>query len=240
MIVKCGSKVNVIRRSRRVEISNIKRINLKKSNFKRKPTNKFAEIIIDSKEIKEMLGRRISGKKILEKKMINYPKYFYGFINKANKQSGATHSRNVGKLHSLFKNRKFENLNEWKKWYLSKYPKAIQEATNTILFTLKEACVDTRKYKKYVKLFVENLIINQTYSGLKIQEIVLIKMASILKQDYRWSTDKEDSSGIDGFVGDIPVSVKPVTSQQKKKAGVKRANYTINKERNILSFTFSL
>jgi len=65
-------------------------------------------------------------------------------------------------------------------------------------------------------------------------------MADILKKDFRWGTDKEDSSGIDGFIGDIPVSVKPDSCQEKKKAGVKRTYYSIDEKNKTLSFTISL
>ena len=97
-----------------------------------------------------------------------------------------------------------------------------------------------RKYRKYTQLFVENLVFNQTYTGLKIQEAVLVKISDLMKQNYRWSNDKEDSAGIDGFVGNIPVSIKPTSSSQNKKPGVKRTYYKINKKNNTLSFTFSL
>ncbi len=161
-----------VRKSRRVKIDNIEKIDLKKSNFERKPSDKYIEVIIDSKEIKKILGGRISGKKILEKREINYPKYLYGFINSANTMSGATRPSNIGKLHILFKNRKFRNLNEWKKWHLSKYPKATNKAINSILSVFEEVFdmepKNRRRYRKYTKQFVENLVFNQTYSGLKI------------------------------------------------------------------------
>jgi hypothetical protein len=230
------------KKSRRIKLENIKKIDLVKSNFERKPSNKFVEVVMTSNEIKEVLGgKRISGAKILEQQQINYPKYYYGFINAANQMSGATKASNIGKLHIYFKNRKFRNLNEWKKYYLRRYPKSISNAASKIMKTIVEGTniqpKSKRTYRKYVKLFVENLIFNQTYSGLKIQEVILVKIAKITKQSYRWSTSKEDSAGIDGFIGDIPVSIKPKTSKEKKRAGSKRAYYHIKD--NKLYFTFS-
>ena len=60
------------------------------------------------------------------------------------------------------------------------------------------------------------------------------------RSGYKWSSAKEDSSGTDGFIGCIPVTIKPNTCDLKKFPGVKRINYTINKERTALSFTFSI
>ena len=41
------------------------------------------------------------------------------------------------------------------------------------------------------------------------------KIAEIKKENYRFSTPKEESKGIDGFIGDIPISIKPVTYKTK-------------------------
>jgi len=243
MALKCGPEIKIIRKSRRVEIANIKKLNLKKSNYERKPTNKAVEVILNCKEIKKILGGRISGSKILKKRTIDYPVGLYNHINIANRQKKATISSKVGKVHGMFRGKKFRSLNEYRKFYLSKYPNAISSAVGEIFDDFKRLGIPLKKrnkYKKYVNFFIEELVINQSYRGLKIQEVILIKMSDILKQHYRWGTDKEDSSGIDGFVGDIPISIKPSSSHEKKKAGVKRINYFINKKQNTLSFTFSL
>ena len=243
MLLKLLDEVKDVRRPQRIKIKNIEKINLKKSNFERKPSNKFVEITIDSNEIKKLLGGRISGKKILEKRKINYPIGIYGHISLANKQKQATIPSKVGKVHGMFRGRRFRSLNEYRKFYLSKYPRTINKAVDEILEDFKRFGLPLKKrqeHKKYVRLFVEELVINQSYRGLKVQEVIFVKMSNILKQDYRWSTDKEDSSGIDGFIGDIPISIKPISSNEKKKAGVKRTYYSVNEKKSTLSFTLSL
>ena len=235
--------VEKVKKSQRVKIENVKQINLKRSNFERPPSNKCVEVTVDSEEIKKILGGKISGKRILRKRKIDYPVGLYNHIDTASRQKRATLPSKVGKVHEMFRGRKFRSLNEYKKIYSSKFPDAIGNAVEEILEDFKRLGIPSKKrreYKRYVKLFVEELVIGRSYRGLKIQEVILIKMANILKQDYRWGTNKEDSSGIDGFIGDIPVSVKPDTCQQKKKEGVKRAYYTIDEKNSILSFTFSL
>lgn len=224
-----------------VTVDSIRKVDLKKSNFERPPTNKFINISMDCKEIKEILGGRISGKKVLEKRTIDYPLYYYSYINATNGMSSATRSNRIGKLHSLFKQRKCRSLGEWKRYYNSKHPGAVEKAIDTLSITIgKGMGINARrKYKKYIRLFVENLVFNQTYTGLKIQEVILTKISNVTKKSYRWSTSKEDSAGIDGFIGGIPVTIKPETSKQKKKPGVKRIDYRINADGDTLSFTFS-
>lgn len=247
MSSKAVSGVKIIRRARSVSKANIKTFNIKKSNFERKPTNKFGEVTLTGKDIKKILGGRISGDKILKKTELHYPPYLYGLINSANTMSGSTRPNKIRKLHDLFKKRKFRSLGEWKKWYLSKHPNAINRAVSNILAVFEKnfdiSASKRRKYRKYIRQFVENLVFEQTYRGLKIQEVIFIKMSKITGEKYRWGTNREDSSGVDGFIGDIPLSIKPQTSSQKKPPGVKRAYYEIKKDKNdksTLTFTFSL
>ena len=65
-------------------------------------------------------------------------------------------------------------------------------------------------------------------------------MAEIKDKKYVWSTAKEDASGVDGYIGNIPISIKPETSDMKKKAGTKRMDYKVNEKKLTLSFTFTL
>lgn len=104
------------------------------------------------------------------------------------------------------------SIDGWRKWYLEKYPDAVENATNKIFAqveNLKEAIklID----KELVRMWVEDLVITKTYNGLYVQEAILSKIAEKLEQDYRLATPAEESQGIDGFVGNIPYSIKPDT-----------------------------
>ena len=199
---------------------------------------------MDANEIKQLLGGRISGVNILKKKKINYPLYYYGIIDDFNTISKATTPKYVGKVHTLFKEHKFRYLGEWIKWHNNKYPGCVDKAVDKIWNMLENRAhvskAYKREYRRYIRKFVENLLYNQTYTGLKIQEVILIKISQIMKQKYRWAAAKEDSSGIDGFVGDIPISIKPKSCRVSKPAGTKRVYYEIDTKNNILSFTLSL
>jgi hypothetical protein len=235
--------VKIVRNARRVELANIEKITSKRSNYKRKPSKKWVVVTLTASDIKRLLGGRISGAKILQKRKGDYDVGLYRYINTGNCQSRATAVSKVGKVHGMFRGKKFRSLGEYRKRYLSQYPDAIDNAVEDIMEDFKRFGLPAKKrreYKKHVEFFVENLVINQSYTGLKIQEAILVKMSEIMGQDYRWATDKEDSSGIDGFVGEIPFSVKSKSSNVKKKPGTKRIDYSIDEKNNTLSFTFSL
>lgn len=61
-----------------------------------------------------------------------------------------------------------------------------------------------------------DLIITKTYTGLFVQGIILKKLSIIKNKDFRLSNSSEESKGIDGYVGNIPYSIKPITYKTKK------------------------
>ena len=67
--------------------------------------------------------------------------------------------------------------------------------------------------------WVEDLVFTKTDIGLRFQEGILIKIAGRKGQSYRLSTPEEEAKGIDGFIGDKPVSIKPITYKTKKMYG---------------------
>ena len=83
---------------------------------------------------------------------------------------------------------------------------------------------------KMIGNWVKDLVIIKTFIGLKFQEAILSKAATILKTTYRLALPEEESKGIDGFIGISPVSIKPDTYKLKKslqeKIDVKIVYYT--------------
>ena len=142
----------------------------------------------------------------------NFPLYTTQLINLANQNAQGTRPRVVGQLTELIKECPERTYEGWKKWYLSKYPNAIENATekiNEMMNNLKSAIKSIDK--SMIKKWVEDLVLEKTFIGLRFQEAILKKVASIKNTNYRLAEPKEESQGIDGFVGDTPVSIKPLT-----------------------------
>lgn len=149
---------------------------------------------------------------------INYafPKYTTQLINWANQNAQGTRPRVVGRMSDLFPEF-METSNEktiasWAKWYQTKYPGAIDTATDKIwnqMLNLKEAIqyID----KDMVRRWVEDLIFNKTFNGMYLQKAILCSLADRLNKPFRPSNPYEEAQGIDGYVGDISYSVKPMT-----------------------------
>ena len=146
----------------------------------------------------------------------DFPKYTTQIMNLANQNAQGTRPRVVGQLSELIKECPEKTYEGWKKWYLSKHPQAVENATekiNEMIDNLKEAIKSIDK--SMIRKWVEDLVLEKTFIGLRFQEAILKKVATIKNTNYRLAEPKEESQGIDGFVGDIPVSIKPITYKTK-------------------------
>ncbi|EHP88845.1 MjaI family restriction endonuclease [Methanotorris formicicus] len=88
-----------------------------------------------------------------------FPKYSSQLINLANMYSHATRSKNVGQMSGLmkeFKENGGRTFEDRKKWYLSKYPNAIDEATKKIMKKINE-------FKKVLNEIDEEIIRNWVF-----------------------------------------------------------------------------
>lgn len=145
-----------------------------------------------------------------------FPKYTTQILNIANQNSKGTTPKVVGQLSELINECPEKTYEGWKKWYLANHPDAIDNATERIGEMVKNLAgavklIDTSMIKRWV----EDLVLEKTFIGLRFQEAIIKKIASIKLQNYRLATPAEESRGIDGFVGNTPVSIKPTTYKTK-------------------------
>ena len=82
-----------------------------------------------------------------------------------------------------------------------------------MLENLKDAIhkIDSEMIEKWVR----ELVIVQTFVGLRCQEAILRKVAETRNISWRLATAEEEGRGIDGHIGDEPVSIKPETYDVK-------------------------
>lgn len=163
---------------------------------------------------------KIKNKEIIQEligEIKDFPLYTTQLINLANQNAQGTRPWVVGQLSELIKECPARTYEGWKEWYLSKYPKAIKNTTekiNEMMNNLKKAIrlID----KSMIKRWAEDLVLEKTFIGLRFQEVILKKVAQIKNTNYRLAKPKEESQGIDGFIGNFPVSIKPITYKSKK------------------------
>jgi uncharacterized protein YukE len=145
-----------------------------------------------------------------------FPKYVNPLINLANQYAQGTRPKVVGQMSELINEFEGKTLSEWEEWYLKKKPEAIKNATEKILQKLEEFKNSLNKIDQtMVEQWVKDLVIVKTFVGLRFQEAILKKGAEIKKTSYRLSEADEEAKGIDGYIGEIPVSIKPHTYSAK-------------------------
>jgi len=165
------------------------------------------QIKLTNKEIRESL----------EVETASFPKYVTQIINLANQNAQGTRPRVVGHLSDLIQEFTGKSIDEWEQWYLEKYPGAIKTAKEKILEMVENLKDAINKIDdNMVNDWVWDLVIVKTFLGLKFQEAILKKAAEIKGVDYRLSDNTDESRGIDGYIGDIPVSIKPDTYKVKR------------------------
>ncbi len=165
------------------------------------------KIKISNEEIRNMLGST----------SLKFPKYSTQILNLANQNAQATRPKTVGQMSELIKEFPGNSLEEWEEWYLRKYPDAIKTATDKIVDMIDNfKDVMEQIDKELIEKWVYDLVVVKTFIGLKFQEAILSKISQIFNQTYRLASPEEESKGIDGFIGEIPVSIKPETYKTQK------------------------
>lgn len=145
-------------------------------------------------------------------KACEFPKYTTQLINLANQNSQGTRPTVVGQMSELINIFSGNTFAEWQEWYKAEKPDAIENAVEKIFRMvgyLKTAITDVDE--KMVRTWVEDLVVNKTYTGMRFQQAILEKVAESLNTSFRLATSDEESKGINGYIDEQPVSIKPDT-----------------------------
>ena len=146
----------------------------------------------------------------------DFPKYTTQLLNLANQNSQATRPRVVGQMSELIQEADPDSFQDWKEWYLERHPDAVDQAKAKVKDQLQKlenalSLIDD----EMVEAWLRDLILVKTAEGLLIQNTILEHLSQKTNLPHTSSTPEEESEGIDGYVGDIPLSIKPETYKQK-------------------------
>ncbi len=168
----------------------------------------------------------------------SFPKYTSQLINWANQNAQGTRPVVVGQMSELFPEfvatGEEVTIENWSKWYVEKHPDAFDKATEKIFAQVQNLQKAIPQIdREMVKQWVEDLVINKTFNGMYVQKAILASLAERKNAGFRLATPEEESKGIDGFVGEIPYSVKPDTyktmGRLSERIDVKMIYYTKTK-----------
>jgi hypothetical protein len=145
-----------------------------------------------------------------------FPKYTTQILNLCNQNAQGTRPSVVGQMSELVQECPYRTYKEWRQWYLSKKPNAIADATQrikTMVGNLRAAIalIDDNM----IKTWVEDLVIAKSFTGLHFQQAILSRVAKMKRTTFRIARPDEESKGIDGYIGQEKVSIKPETYKSK-------------------------
>lgn len=147
---------------------------------------------------------------------ITFPKYVSPILNLANRFAKGTVPEVVGQMTELVK--PFRTYEEWRKWYLKEKPIAIENAIKKISKMLNNFKKTIEKIdEKMIRKWVEDLVLTKTFVGIRFQEAILKYLSTKMGQKYRLASPQEEAKGIDGFINNIPISIKPITYKLEAK-----------------------
>lgn len=147
-----------------------------------------------------------------------FPKYVTQLLNLVNNNARGTRPEVVGQMTDLLAKSGARTVAEWRSYYDKKMPNGIATATDKI----KRKLVEMKKVMAsitddMVKDWVEDLVYTKTFTGLRVQDVILSYLAQQMGDvEYRVATVEEESQGIDGWIKDRPIQVKPSTYKESK------------------------
>jgi hypothetical protein len=164
-------------------------------------------------------------------------------MNLANQNAQGTRPRIVGQMSELIEQCPKGNYGEWVQWYSEKMPEAVDDATDKVYCMVQKLAAAFKVIdKELVWKWVEDLVITKTFTGFCFQQSILKIIAEKKNVWCRRATPEEESKNIDGFIGEVPVSIKPITYKTKnmlhENIGVQLIFYEKKKDGIVIEYNF--
>lgn len=127
----------------------------------------------------------------------------------------STHSTKkcVGDMTKIVSLSKAKTIDEFRNEYLnSEYGDKFIKSREKYVDFIKSRHMDRRYYTDdFVREYFERKVINESFVGIKNQNIICEYLANKFNTTWKMATSKEDSNGIDAYIGDKPIQVKPIS-----------------------------
>lgn len=177
---------------------------------------------VNNRSIKELLG-------IADQV---FPKYSRPLMVSANTFARSTDKKIVGHVSTLIKEIKPKSLEEWIITHTELYPDALDIASKKLFDKLQDfkSVIETLSIED-VKRWMKEFLYEKTYMGLSIQKAILTLLSRKYQIEYRESTETEEGKDIDGWLGTIKVSVKPISYKD-----MKHLPYRVNDDVHVICY----
>ena len=148
-----------------------------------------------------------------------WPKYKTQLLNVAGQNAKAFDAKRIGSMKELWlefvETGVPDTLENWEHFYTNRWGlEGISQAATKLkemVDKMNLGDIDLDMCKDYV----EEVVFNKTHFGMGGESTAIVVAAEHFDMPYRFSNAQEESQGIDGFIGNYPVQVKPADSNYK-------------------------
>ena len=149
----------------------------------------------------------------------DWPKYATQFLNLAGQNSKCFSAKLVGSMKELWLEFSDtgvpDTLENWETFYVNRWgTDGLDSATEKLYEMIQKMgipWIDETMCADYVR----EVIYNKTHFGMGGESTAIAVAAEYFDLPYRFSNAEEESQGIDGWIGEHPVQVKPADSYKK-------------------------
>ncbi|MER3466698.1 MAG: restriction endonuclease, partial [Armatimonadota bacterium] len=142
--------------------------------------------------------------------MVEFPKYTFQLMNLATQNARSTRPAVVGQLSEMIRRFPGKTLEEWLAYYNSQQAQAIDDAVGRVWEMVQHLRDPLEKIDEaMVRAWVHDLVVTKTFVGLRFQEAILRAIAGERRETWQLAGPEDEAKGIDGYIGDKPVSIKP-------------------------------
>lgn len=158
---------------------------------------------------------------------VDNPKYTTYLLRPAVNLSQSNRPRVVGQMSDIIEEFRQKHpdgtFEDWVNYYKTEYDgdERLEEATE-IAYPMVEKMRDAFEQidEEMTHDFLRDLVLFKTYEGFDIQEAILRKLGEMYDKEITRATAEAESKGIDGYVGDQPVQIKPTTYPDDLQEGI--------------------
>lgn len=151
---------------------------------------------------------------VTQRNRCEFPLYSKPILNIATQNSKATQVKIVGSMKDQwmqFMATRGRSVIDWETWYMANGGQTkIDRATDKLYEMLSKMPVDHAVFTRdLANLYILDLVINKTHYGMSGEYHAVLAAAAHFNLPHRFSNAEEESQGIDAWIGDHPVQVKP-------------------------------
>jgi len=152
---------------------------------------------------------------VVKRDRYSFPVNSKPILNIATQNSQATRPKVVGSMKdqfTAFLTTGKRSVDEWETYYLQTCNgrAKIQAATDLLYNYLNKMPVDHSVFTRdLAEKYITELTINKTHYGMSGEYHSVLAAAAYFDSGFRFSTAEEESHGIDAWINDRPVQVKP-------------------------------